>query len=121
MGSVFDASTRLPGLSTGWQAGSMSQPPSSCLEAPNVAWSNSTDAPSERFALGLTRADVDEFRSLIHRECGESLSADEAWKRATEVLALFRMLLGPLPEDQFSPGYPQAQALTATREAGITE
>jgi hypothetical protein len=28
------------------------------------------------------------------------LSPEEAWKRASEVLALFRMLLGPLPEDQ---------------------
>ena len=52
--------------------------------------------------------DVDEFRELLHRECGEQLSPEEAWKRASEVLALFRMLLGPLPEDQHAATYPQA-------------
>jgi hypothetical protein len=77
--------------------------------------------PIERFALGLTRADVDEFRALIHRECGESLGPEEAWKRATEVVALFRMLLGPLPEDQSDLTFPQVRALTSAREVGITE
>ena len=61
-----------------------------------------------RFAFGLSQADVEEFRELIHRECGEELSPEEAWKRASEVLALFRMLLGPLPEDQAVASYPQA-------------
>ena len=61
-----------------------------------------------RFAFGLSNADVEEFRQLIHRECGQELSPEEAWKRASEVLALFRMMLGPLPEDQAGRGYPQA-------------
>jgi hypothetical protein len=61
-----------------------------------------------RFAFALSQADVEEFRELIHRECGEELSPEEAWKRASEVLALFRMLLGPLPEDQGVATYPQA-------------
>lgn len=90
-------------------------------DRPNVACSRPDGIADERFALGLTRADVDEFRALIHRECGESLSPEEAWTRATEVLALFRMLLGPLPEDQSGSTYPQAGPLTATGGAGITE
>ena len=61
-----------------------------------------------RFAFGLSQADVEEFRELIHRECGEELSPEDAWNRASEVLALFRMLLGPLPEDQTTAGYQQA-------------
>ena len=61
-----------------------------------------------RFAFGLSHADVEEFRKLIHRECGQELSPEEAWKRASEVLTLFRMMLGPLPEDQAVGSYPQA-------------
>jgi hypothetical protein len=49
------------------------------------------------------------------------LSPEEAWKRASEVLALFRMLLGPLPEDHGVASYPQAHALTDSRSQGITE
>ncbi len=99
----------------------MPTPAPASLPAPNVSCSHPGDAPNERFALGLTRPDVDEFRALIHKECGESLSPEEAWTRATEVLALFRMLLGPLSEDQSGETYPQAQALTASPGAGITE
>ena len=99
----------------------MPTPAPASLPAPNVSCSHPGDAPNERFALGLTRADVDEFRALIHRECGESLSHEEAWTRATEVLALFRMLLGPLPEDQSCSTYPQAGVLTGSHGAGITE
>lgn len=99
----------------------MSKSASPSPDRPNVACSRSDGIANERFALGLTRGDVDEFRELIHMECGESLSHEEAWNRATEVLALFRMLLGPLPEDQSGSTYPQAGPLTATRGAGITE
>lgn len=99
----------------------MSKPASPCLDHPNVACSRPDGIATGHFALGMTRADVDEFRALIHRECGESLSHEEAWKRATEVLALFRVLLGPLPEDRSDSSYPQAEALTASRGAGITE
>lgn len=51
------------------------------------------------FAFGLTVADVKRFRDILSRECGEVLSLEAAWTRAIELLALFRMLLGPLPED----------------------
>lgn len=66
------------------------------------------NAEPARFAFALSEADVEEFRELIHRECGEELSPEEAWKRASEVLGLFRMLLGPLPEDQSAATCPQA-------------
>jgi hypothetical protein len=53
----------------------------------------------ERFAFGLSVTDVEEFREILRSECGEELSLSDAWSRAIEVLALCRMLLGPLPED----------------------
>ena len=58
-----------------------------------------TSQSEERFAFGLTSADVEEFREILHSECGEELSLKDAWSRAIEVLALCRMLLGPIPED----------------------
>ena len=54
----------------------------------------------------LTRADVEEFRAIIRETCGEALSEQEAWHRATTLVALGRMLLGPIPDDS---------------EAGLTE
>ena len=54
------------------------------------------------FAFGLTVADVERFRDILRRECGEELSLEAAWTRAIELLALFRMLFGPLPEDRSS-------------------
>jgi len=50
----------------------------------------------------LTAQDVDEFRTILRDTCGEEMSSEEAWKRATAVSALARMLLGPIPED---PGH----------------
>ena len=56
-----------------------------------------------RFAFGLAPTDVEEFRAILQTECGETLSLEEAWSRAIEVLALCRMLLGPLPDDPTIP------------------
>ena len=75
---------------------------------PGQLLADAQDVEPARFAFGLSQADVEEFRELIHKECGEELSPEEAWKRASEVLALFRMLLGPLPEDQTVASFPQA-------------
>lgn len=53
----------------------------------------------------LTQADVCEFQLIMRDECGIVLDDAEAWQRATELTALFRMLLGPIPEDPaFEPG-----------------
>ena len=105
---MFDASARLPELSTGWQAGGMRIPPTRELRPGQLISSAGQVGDPARFAFALSQADVEEFRKLVHRECGEELSPEEAWKRASEVLALFRMLLGPLPEDQPAASYPQA-------------
>lgn len=60
--------------------------------------SQSIEANS-RPAFSLTQADVVEFRDLVARECGVVLDDAKAWHRATELVALYRMLLGPIPED----------------------
>ncbi len=54
-------------------------------------YSSTTHDPE--FALGLTPADVDEFRTIIREECGEELSVPDAWARATQVLSLFHYFL----------------------------
>jgi hypothetical protein len=48
---------------------------------------------------GLSRAAVEEFRLLMQQECGVPLSLEEAWRHATKLVSLYRMLMGPLPED----------------------
>jgi hypothetical protein len=48
-----------------------------------------TFTPNQQFALGLTPADVEEFRVILREECGEDLSLPHAWARATQVLSLF--------------------------------
>ena len=50
-------------------------------------------------AFGLTQEEVDALQDIIRRETGEELTNEEAWARAIELIAMFRMLLGPLPED----------------------
>ena len=48
----------------------------------------------------LTPDDIREFQELIAKETGTQLSAQEAWDRTTELIALMRMLISPLSEDQ---------------------
>ena len=52
-----------------------------------------------RYAFGLTEAEVRRLQDILRRE-GEVLTIEQAWNRAIELLSLFRMLLGPLPEDR---------------------
>jgi hypothetical protein len=52
-----------------------------------------------RFAFGLTTREIERLRDIIRSESGVDLSPEEAWARSIELLSLFRMLLGPLPED----------------------
>ena len=47
----------------------------------------------------LSRVDILEFLRLLREHCGVSLSETEAWNRATELVALYLMFLGPIPED----------------------
>jgi len=52
----------------------------------------------ERYGFGLTEAQVLRLQSILKSE-GVDLTLEQAWARAIELIALFRMLLGPLPED----------------------
>jgi hypothetical protein len=55
---------------------------------------------STSFAYGLTPQEVERFRDIMRRESSVEFGEAEAWSRAIELLALFRTLLGPLPEDR---------------------
>ena len=54
---------------------------------------------SRKASTPLTPVDIEEFRTLIKQECGVQMSTEEAWKRVSELLELYRMLLSPIPED----------------------
>lgn len=43
--------------------------------------------------------DIRDFQALVHKHCGVSLTDVEAWNRATALVALYRMMLRPIPED----------------------
>jgi hypothetical protein len=51
-----------------------------------------------RFGFGLTESEVRRLQDILRRD-GEDLTLEQAWARAVELLSLFRMLLGPIPED----------------------
>lgn len=48
---------------------------------------------------GLSREKTIEFQRLVREECGVELSFEEAWTRASRLVALYRMLMEPIPED----------------------
>lgn len=50
-------------------------------------------------SFGLSRAAVEEFRSLMQEHCGLRLSPEDGWRQAAKLVSLYRMLMGPLPED----------------------
>jgi hypothetical protein len=47
----------------------------------------------------LTTDEIRDFQVLIKEETGVDLPVQEAWNRAIAVIALTRMLIGPMPED----------------------
>ncbi|MCB1280201.1 MAG: hypothetical protein KDB18_01605 [Salinibacterium sp.] len=61
--------------------------------------SNDTRAAMAR-ACPLSPKEVSEFRAVVREETSVDMAESEAWNRAIELVALFRMLLGPLPEDR---------------------
>lgn len=68
--------------------------------------SASLDEPLHRSETGagtLTPADVREFQIIMREECGVELDDAAAWERARELANLYRMLLGPIPEDPGAP------------------
>ena len=60
---------------------------------PSMAAHPASTASDPSFALGLTPADVEEFRTILREDCVEDLSLPQAWRRAAQVLALFHYLL----------------------------
>lgn len=54
--------------------------------------------PTPSYGFGLTEPQVQRLRDILRRD-GLDLTMEEAWARAIELLSLFRMLLGPIPED----------------------
>jgi hypothetical protein len=58
------------------------------------------DDHGSRFAYGLTDRKVEELRAILREACGEDLTLEQAWTRAIQLVALFRALLGSLPEER---------------------
>lgn len=56
------------------------------------------EGPEHRYGFGLTEAEVRRLQDILRRD-GLDLTMEQAWARAIELLSLFRMLLGPIPED----------------------
>lgn len=48
---------------------------------------------------GLTHEKAREFQRLMREECGVEMPIEAAWTRAAQLIALYRMLMGPIPED----------------------
>jgi hypothetical protein len=70
--------------------------PSSVVNPPTIAGERSEASAS---GFSLTPDEIREFQQLIAKETGVQLSTQDAWDRATELIALMRMLISPLPED----------------------
>lgn len=58
--------------------------------------------PTEMTGVSLTPDDVREFQRIVAEETGVQMNEHEAWGRAIELIALVRMLPGPIPEDPAS-------------------
>jgi len=53
-------------------------------------------------AYGLTQEAVDELREILWREHSVSLTNEDAWQRATELIAFARMLLDAMPNGRLT-------------------
>jgi len=69
----------------------------------------------------LSPADVAEFQVLLSRECKVRLNSMETWRRATQLIDLVRMLLGPIPEDPEASGSDVRVRRPATLPDGAVE
>jgi hypothetical protein len=56
--------------------------------------------PYKRYGFGLTESAVRRLQEILRREGETNVTLDQAWAHAIELLGLFRMLLGPRPEDR---------------------
>lgn len=55
-----------------------------------------------RYGFGLTEGAVRRLQDILRREGALDITLEQAWARAVELISLFRMLLGQLPEDRTS-------------------
>ena len=55
--------------------------------------------PEHMAESGLTREKAIRFQRLVRDECGLELTVEEARTRASRLIALYRMLMAPIPED----------------------
>jgi hypothetical protein len=72
------------------------------IETPIKQTHDDTDASGvgvQPQGLPLTRDDVLEFQGIIRETTGVEMNDNEAWSRANELVGVYRMLLGPIPED----------------------
>ena len=81
----------------------------------SLAVNDPTDRSSP--ASGLTRAEIREFQLLIEQSTGVHMEDATAWIRATQLVSVVRMLLGPIPEDPERP----VTALAVQRHAPLAE
>jgi hypothetical protein len=95
-------STLLHRLSTSHDAEAVLATYSNTRETQPLTAQHAEGAPTA--GAGLTPQKVREFQSLMREECGAELSMEDARRRATQLIALYRALLGPLPEDPEAEG-----------------
>lgn len=65
-----------------------------------MPWDLNSTREDNRFAFGLTTADVMELQTILREDGEEDVSIEEAWSRAAGLLALTQLLL----EHTESPG-----------------
>ena len=53
-----------------------------------------------RYSFGLTESEVRRLQDILRREGEPDVTLEDSWARAVVLISLFRMLLGPLPEDR---------------------
>jgi hypothetical protein len=70
---------------------------------PTTSYEGSSRRVEKENAPRLNGRDIAEFRAIMEESCGLRLGEQEAWTRATELVNLYRMLLGPIPEDPHAP------------------
>ena len=56
-----------------------------------------------RYAYGLTEAEVRRLQDILRRECGIDLTLEQAWARAIELLAFGKRLIEALPPQSSTP------------------
>ena len=67
-----------------------------------MAHESSPSSTQERFAFGLTTVEVERLRRILSRCGGREVSPEEAWGRASELLALAHTMMEVLATETSS-------------------